>query len=79
MFLIVVLVLVGGVSFVAACMLRHGSGQKQPIGNDPGFSLRSKWTAIGALTTTSLTVAVFIPLLFVAYVAIGLVRHALGQ
>jgi hypothetical protein len=79
MFLIVVLVIVGGVSFVVARTIQHGIRQRQPIGNGHGSSSPSKRTTIGALTMTSLTVAVFVPLLFVAYVAIGLVRHALGQ
>jgi hypothetical protein len=79
MFLIVALVIVGGVSFVVARTIQHGIGERQPIGNDHGSSSPSKRTAIGALTRTSLSVAVFVPLLFVAYVVIGFLRHVLGQ
>ncbi len=79
MFLIVVLVIVGGVSVAVARTIQHGIGQRQSIGIDHGSSSPPMRTAISALTTTSLTAGVFVPLWFVAYVAIGLVRHALGQ
>lgn len=79
MLLIVVLVIVGGVSFVVARTIQQGIGHGQLIGNATGASLRSKWTPRTALLTALLTVAMFVPLLFVAYVAIALVRHALGQ
>jgi hypothetical protein len=79
MFLIVVLVIVGGVSVVVARTIQQGIGHRQLIENNHGASSPSKRTAKAALMTASLTVAMFVPLLLVAYVAIGLVRHALGQ
>jgi hypothetical protein len=79
MVLIVVLVVVGGVSYGVARTIRHGVGQRQLVGSGHRSSWPSERTATGALKTASLTVAVFVPLLYVAYVAIALVRHALGQ
>ena len=79
MFLIVVVVIVGSVSFVVARTIQSGVGQRQLVGSERGSASPPRRTANGVLMTTCLTVAVFVPLLFVAYVTIGLVRHALGQ
>ena len=79
MFLIVVLTIVGGVSVVVAHAIQQGIGHRQLVANNHGASSPSKRTATSALVMTSLAVAVFVPLLLVAYVAIGLVRHAFGQ
>jgi len=78
-FLTIVLVIVGGVSFLVARTVRYGIGHGRLIGNDNGSSSPSRRTAIGTLMTISLTLAVFVPMWFVSYVAIALVGHALGQ
>jgi hypothetical protein len=79
MFLIVVLAIVGSVSAVVARTIQHGIGHRQLVENSQVASLPSQRTAKAALVTASLTVAISLPLLLVAYVAIGLVRHAVGQ
>ena len=79
MFLVVVLAIVGGASFFAARTIQQGIGHRHLIGNAPGASLRSKWTPRTAPLTALLTVAMFVPLLFVTYEALALVEHALGQ
>ena len=79
MFLIVVLAVVGGVSVVVARTIQQGIGHGTLVENNHGASPPSRRTARPALVMASLAVAIFIPLLLVAYVAIGLIRHALGQ
>jgi hypothetical protein len=79
MFLIVVLVPVGGVSVVVARTIQHGIRSRQLIGDGHGSAPPSRHTAPGALMTASLAVAVFVPLILVAYVGAAVVRHALGQ
>ncbi len=79
MLLIVVLVIVGGMSFVVARRIQHGIGSRQLARNGHGPSSASTHRAAGALMTASLTAAAFVPLIFVAYVGAALVRHVLGQ
>jgi len=79
MFLVVVLVIVGGVSLVVARTIRHEFEQSHLIGIGHGGSLPPRRMPVGALMTASLTSAVFVPLLFIAYMAIASVRHAIGQ
>jgi hypothetical protein len=80
MFPVVVLMIVGGVSFFAARTIQQGIDHRHLIGNAPvGAPLRSKWTPRTALLTALLTVAMFVPLLFVTYEALALVEHGLGQ
>ena len=78
MSLILVLAIVGGVSAVVAHTIQYGTSRRQlaEISHGTTPSMR---TAKSTLVTAALTPAVFLPLLLVAYVAIGLVRHALGQ
>ena len=79
MFLIVVLAIVGTVSVVVASAIQQSIGHGQLVENNHGAVSPLKRTVKGALVIASLTVAIFVPLLFVAWVAIGLMRHALGQ
>jgi hypothetical protein len=79
MFLVVVLTIVGSASFFAARTIQRAIGHRQLIANAPGASLRSKWTPTSALLKALLTVAIFVPLLFVTYEVLALVEHALGQ
>jgi ABC-type Fe3+ transport system permease subunit len=79
MFLIVVLLIVGSVSFVVVRTIQRGNGQRHLAGNEHGASLAPGRTAMGALMTTFLTVAVFVPLMVIVYGTIALVRIALGQ
>jgi len=69
--LALVLTVVGGVSFVVARTIRHGIGHRQLPGTERGPSLPTNRTAVGALITTSLTVVVSVPLLFVTYEALA--------
>ena len=77
--LIVVLAIVGGVSAVVARTIQQGITHGTLTRNNHGDSSPSKRTAKPALVMASLTVAIFVPLLLVAYVAIGLIGHALGH
>lgn len=79
MFLVVVLAIVGGVSFFAARTIQHGIGHRHLVGNASGASLRAEWTPRTALVAALLTVAMFVPLLLVTYYALALVEHILGQ
>jgi hypothetical protein len=79
MVLVVVLAIVGGASFFAARTIEHAIGHRQFVANAPGASLRSKWTPTSILLTALLTMAIFVPLLFVTYEVLALVEHALGQ
>ena len=79
MFPTVVLVIVGCVSVVAARRIRQGIDHRNLVENCHGDPLQSQWTARTAVVMAPLIVAIFVPLLVVAYVAIGVVRHALGQ
>jgi hypothetical protein len=75
MFLPLVLAIVGGVSLTASRAIQHGISNRQLARTGGG----SPSTAKSALIQASLGLAIFLPSLLVAYVAIGLVRHALGQ
>jgi hypothetical protein len=77
--LVVVLAIVGGLSLAAARTILQGFSHRTLIGNNHRVSSPSKRRAKPVLVMASLTVAIFVPLLLVAYVAIGLVLHALGQ
>lgn len=79
MFLTVVLVVIGCVSVAVARRIRQGIGHRNLVEDCHGASLQSQWTARNAVVMASLIVAIFVPLLVVAYVAIGVMRHALGQ
>jgi hypothetical protein len=79
MFLVVVLAIVAGGSFFVARTIQRGIVHRHLIGNAPGASLRSNWTPRTALLTALLTVALFVPGLFLMYEGVALVRHALGQ
>jgi hypothetical protein len=79
MFLILVLAIVGGVSVAVAHTIQHGTSRRQLAEMSHGTTSPSMRAAKFTLVTVSLTLAVFLPLLVVAYVAIGLVRRALGQ
>ena len=79
MFLVVVLLIVGSVSFVVVRTIQRRNGQRHLVGNMHSASMPLGRAAMGALMTTSLTVAVFVPLMVIAYVSIALVRLALGQ
>jgi hypothetical protein len=76
--LIVVLVIVGGVSAAIARTLQQTITHGTLIWDNHGALSPSKRAAKAALVLASVTVAIFVPLLFVAYVAIGLIGHALG-
>lgn len=79
MILVVVLLIVGSVSVVVARTIVRGIGHRQLVESDLGASSPSHRTVTAAMTMASLTVGIFVPLFLVAYVAIGLMRHALGQ
>jgi hypothetical protein len=79
MFPIVVLVMVGCVSVVAARTTQRGIDRKQLVENSHRSALPSDRSAKPGLMTALQTVAVFVPLLFVSCLAIALVRHVLGQ
>jgi hypothetical protein len=79
MFLIVVLVIVGCVSVVVARTIQHGIGRRQLVENSHRSPSPSKRSAKAGLMTALLTVTAFVPLLLVAYLAIALLRHVLGQ
>jgi phosphatidylglycerophosphate synthase len=79
MFLIIVLATVGCVSVVVARSIQQGIGHRQLIATNHGAMSPSQRKARATLVMVFLTAAIFLPLLLVAYVAIGLVRHAIGQ
>jgi Fe2+ transport system protein B len=79
MFLIVGLVIVGCVSVVVSRTIQHGIDRRQLVENSYRSPSPSERSAKAGLMAALLTVAVFVPLLFVAYLAIALVRHVLGQ
>lgn len=75
MFLLLVLAIVGGLSLAASRAVQHGLGHGQLARTGGGSSS----TARSALVQASVSLVIFLPSLLVAYIAIGLVRHALGQ
>lgn len=79
MFLAVVLAIVGGGSYVAARTTLQHVGHRQLIGTTPGARVPSKRAPRTALLTAVLTVAIFVPLLFVTYEVLALAEHALGR
>ena len=66
------------VSVFAARTIQYGIGQRHLIGNAPGVSSRSRRTPRTSLVGALLSVAVFVPLLFITYEALALVEHTLG-
>jgi hypothetical protein len=72
MLFLLFLVVVGGVSLVASGALEHGVGHRQlaPSNGETRSTVKS------AVVRVSLAVAIFIPMLWVAYIAIGLVRQS---
>ena len=79
MFLIVVLVIVGCVSVAVARTTQRGIDRRQLVENSHRSASPSERSAKAGLMTALQTVAVSVSLLFVAYLAIALARHVLGQ
>lgn len=74
MFLILVLVNVGAASVgIARTICRRLAEDDHGTARSLAPSARSR------LVTVSLALGVFVPLLLVTYLAIGLVRHAVGR